>query len=397
MSRFANGSLVALCLAAIRLANCLLLVAFVSLFASCDTEKPTASDTLKSISLVERWSTDMPGGMDRTVFVRPAVTESQLFFVASNGNVVSKDRVTGATRWVSGGKWRNSDNVLTSGDVVVVASDSVVAFDARTGAERWRFWSGYTSADCAASANATTVYVCSADWRVIALDATTGSVRWIRELRDSLGGLPTLVGTAISGDTVYAAIRQKYSEANGFTVGLIFAISATNGTLLTKLQDGNYTDFTGYISAPTIAGRLLIISHTLTNKLSAVDRFTGRKAWTVFGDPGWVGFAYPAVVSGDTVVAASGDRRVYALEASTGRVLWKSAILDGSQTAAEVCGDFVLSWASIRTIVLDRRTGKQLSVLDANLEPARSFTTPPFSSNNELFVMSQRDVRKYTC
>jgi outer membrane protein assembly factor BamB len=364
---------------------------------SCTRDVAPVSVVSARTAPVSAWITEMPGGMDRPVETFPYVNDSLLVLVASNGGLVAKRRADGTTAWAANGRWRNTIDVVGTGGVVVAASDTVVAFDLRTGAARWRYWSGHSAADCRASASAGTLYVCSRDWRVIALDAATGTVKWTTQLRDSLAGVPRLIGTAVSGDTLYATVLQKYSEADGRTVGFVFGIAANNGRILFKLQDGNYTDFTGYVTAPTIENRLLFLSHLNENKLTAVDRFSGRVIWRVLGDAGWAGFTSPAVARSGTIYAASGDRRVYAIESSTGRVVWRSDVLNGSQFAAEACGAFVLSWAGLKTIVLDRNTGKQLAVLDEGLEPSLSFTTPPVSAGNELYVMSQREVRKYTC
>jgi outer membrane protein assembly factor BamB len=379
-------------------ARCLASLAGATLcLTTCSRDADTAPTVRLTTRPNEAWNVPMPGGMDREVDSFPLVTESLLIFVASNGSLVATRRNDGSTAWIARGRWRNTTDVVRAGDAIVVASDTVVAFDLATGVRRWQFWSGASAADCRPSANASTVFACGRDWRVIALDAASGAVKWTTALRDSLAGVPTLVGTAISGDTVYATVRQKYSESNGFTVGLVFGLAASDGRVIVKMKDGDYTDFTGYVGAPVVAGQLLILSHTIDNKLTALDRFTGRVAWRVRGDPGWVGFLYPAVVRGATLYAASGDRRVYAISVATGGVLWKSVVLDGSQFAAEVCGPFVVSWAGLRTVVLDRSTGRQLSGLDDGLGAGFSFTTPPVSADSDLFVMSVREVRRFTC
>jgi PQQ-like domain len=191
--------------------------------------------------------------------------------------------------------------------------------------------------------------------------------------------------------------QRQHPESDGRTIGLIFALAASDGHLVQAIKTGNYTDFSGYMAAPQVVGRLLILSHTNVNKLTAHDRFNGRLVWTLLGDPGWGGFGSPPTVRGDTLFAASGDRRVYAIHALTGALYWKSEILDGSQSETAVCGPFVLSWAGLRTAVLDRRTGAQISVLDKGFDFALSYTTPPVSADSDLFVMSQREVRRYTC
>ena len=61
------------------------------------------------------------------------------------------------------------------------------------------------------------------------------------------------------------------------------------------------------------------------------------------------------------IYAASGDRRVYALDATAGLLRWKSPILEGSQVYAVACGPFVLTWSGVNVRVLDRATGAKIN------------------------------------
>ena len=348
--------------------------------------------------LVRNWKIPMPGGMGFPIYTDLATTAARVVFVASNRSLVSVKRQDGELQWTAPGSFSSANNVLVSGDVVAVATDTVAAFDITSGVPRWRYWAGSSASNCTPSATATAMVVCTQDWKIVALDPESGTVKWIRELRDSLGGIPTVVGTTISGDTVYAAVKQRYSATNGFTVGLFFAISMTDGRLLRVFRDGNYTDFSGYVGTPTVVGPLLVIPHLLANKLTAINRFTGQVAWRVNGDEGWAGFeAVPTVVDG-VLYAASADRRVYAVDAVSGAVRWKSDILEGSQNIAVACGSLVLTWSGVNLRILDRSNGKYLGwVLDEITDDTQRFSSNPAVDGSDLFVRSVREVRKYAC
>ncbi len=339
----------------------------------------------------------MPWGMDVGVDTRPAQNDSILAFVTPKGGLAAVRRSDGSTKWLAPGSWRGSENVLIAGGSVVVTLDTVHAFDLQTGEKRWSYWAGESARFGTATTAGNTIYITTRDWRLVALDANSGDALWERSLRDSLAGLPRLVSATVGGDTVYATVQQKYSEANGLTVLMIFAIDRSDGRVLFKMQEGTYTDFIGYVQRPTIAGRLLIMPHTLSNRLTAYDRFTGRVAWRMFSEAGWGGFLGKPALAGGVIYASSGDRRVYAVNATSGAVLWKSAILNGSQDEATVCGPFVFSWAGLRTIVLNRATGKQVGVLDAGLDASRSYSVAPLTDGTDAFVMSVREVRRFTC
>jgi eukaryotic-like serine/threonine-protein kinase len=351
-------------------------------------------------SRVERvWRSAMPPGADREITSDAAFTSSTYVFVASNRGLTAVSRADGSVRWSVSGPFSSARNVLTSSGLAVAATDeSVQAFDLESGRPRWSLSTASSTSNCVSSATTSVIIVCTADWKVIAIDALTGSVRWTSTLRDSLGGLPTLVGTVVSGDTVYAAVKQRYSQTNGFTVGLFFALSLTDGTILHVIRDGDYTDFTGYVGVPAVIGPNLVIPHLILNKLTAVNRFSGSLSWRVTGDPGWIGFVrIPTVVDG-VLYAASADRRVYAIDALTGAVRWKSDVLNGSQILAAACGSVVLTWTGETLRILDRTTGEYLGIIGDDIpDTSYEITSPMLVDSNILFVRSQREVRQYNC
>ena len=106
----------------------------------------------------------------------------------------------------------------------------------------------------------------------------------------------------------------------------------------------------------------------------------------------------PTVVDG-VFYAASADRRVYAVEAATGAIRWKSEILEGSQELAAACGNVVVTWTGVNVRVLDRATGRYLGAIIDEIPPGLEYaiTSPPLTDGNELFVRSQKEYRKYTC
>ena len=85
-----------------------------------------------------------------------------------------------------------------------------------------------------------------------------------------------MVGVAASGDTVFAAVRQDYSQTLGFSVALLFALDRRTGAILSKTQEGNYTNFIGDIATPTVSARNVVLSHLLNNRLTAIDRITSQ-------------------------------------------------------------------------------------------------------------------------
>ena len=341
----------------------------------------------------------MPGVTTRESYSRGVVTESGFSFVTPDGVLMGVSRADGTTKWTTLGPRSSPKALLYAGGAIIYPGISVASFNASDGSARWTFPVTSEVSGCDGASTPTTTIVCSPDWNVTAIDVTTGAARWSVSLRDSLNGLPTLIGTTISGDTVYAAVKQLYSTTVGFAQALIFVLSLHDGRLLSLIREGDYTDFTGYIGTPRVVGRTLIIPHLINNKLTGIDRFSGKVIWRVSGDAGYAGFvSIPTVVDG-VFYSASADRRVYAVDAATGTVRWKSEILEGSQELAAACGDVVVTWTGLTVRVLDRASGKYLGAIRDDIPPDVEYaiTSPPLTDGNELFLRSQKEFRKYIC
>lgn len=385
------------CDALVRLRICAAAICIVCADVACTSE--TLAPTAVTPGVTRVWRMVMPGATTLTSFSHATVTGSGFSFVTPDGQLVGVSRADGAIRWSTRGPRSSPKALIYTGGVVIYPGISVAGFNALDGSTRWTLPVTSEVSGCDAASTPTIVIVCSRDWNVTAVDVATGAARWSVSLRDSLSGLPTLVGTTISGDTVYAAVKQLYSTTVGFAQAMIFALSLHDGRILSLIREGAYTDFTGYIGTPRVVGRILIIPHLINNKLTGIDRFSGKVVWRVVGDVGWAGFvSIPTVVDG-VFYAASADRRVYAVEAATGAIRWKSEILEGSQELAAACGNVVVTWTGVNVRVLDRATGRYLGAIIDEIPPGLEYaiTSPPLTDGNELFVRSQKEYRKYTC
>jgi eukaryotic-like serine/threonine-protein kinase len=383
----------------IRLALRFINVAVVSVgILACENE--TAAPRGAPVAALARaWKRAMPAVQDREISSNALAESGQYIFVASNRAMSAVSATTGDIEWSAEGSRSSAVSIGATTDLAIVPSGSrLLALAKSSGQLRWQTEVGIDVDGCVGSIAATLIVACTPAWQVTALDPVTGSVRWSVNLRDSLSGLPTLVATVISGDTVYAVVKQIYSTTVGFAQALIFALSARDGSILSLMRVGDYTDFVGYVGTPTVVGRMLVLPHLFTNRLTGIDRFTGRIAWRLNGDPGWAGFIeVPTVVDG-IVYAASADRRVYAVDAATGSVKWKSDILEGSQLIASACGAVVITWSGVNVRILDRSTGKYLGIIEDEIpDLSYGITSPPLTNGNELFVRSQKEYRKYIC
>jgi len=150
-------------------------------------------------------------------------------------------------------------------------------------------------------AESDTIYVCSSDGRVYALDATYGDEKWKSDtLGDKLWSTPV-----VTGETVYVSTFD----------GHVYALSAEDGSLLPWVFEAE----TGFVSSPVLYKDTLIVG-SFDRKLYAIETDGGDLLWE-FPAANWF-WAAPVLDDG---IAYAGclDGRVYALNVESGEELWE--------------------------------------------------------------------------
>lgn len=184
--------------------------------------------------------------------------------------------------------------------------NDVIALDAATGAERWRYRHDLRTKDtCCGPANRGAavaggrVYMATMDARLVALDTVTGTRQWdvtlsdtgagTGEVLESLLGVRELEGAKQTGQTGYSA-----NMAPQVHDGLVFVgvTGAGYGLHLEINEHGKETLVVGGLSGG---------GHGLRGFLLALDADTGREAWRWYTVPdhGWEGEFRATTPAGD--------------------------------------------------------------------------------------------------
>lgn len=257
-----------------------------------------------------------PVGRDDTVYVG-----------SSDGNLYAVETSAGREIWrheMSGSV--NSSPAVWRGSVIVQSSDgSVISLDASDGKTLWEirgepdlpFRWGYESGDIYTSSPAiveNTVVIGSGDGGVYRIDAATGRVLW----RFQTGGR-VRASPAVAEGVVFVG------SADGF----FYAIDLSGGTLKWKYATEGTTLFSGDFgfdrrtiqsSAAVADGRVFFGARD--GYLYALDASTGALLWRFNHEVSWV-ISGPAV-AGDLVFAGSSDGRfVQAVDVATGDERWR--------------------------------------------------------------------------
>lgn len=308
---------------------------------------------------------------------------------------------TGAQQWatrVAAGRIEGANFVVRAGVVAVSAVTHTVGLDAATGRELWTYNApadtGIGSLGLPGQvvqthldADDQTLYVPAWGASVSAVDLRTGAVRWVwqpgRAPTDTAasGGLfrSGSMGVRVSGDTVFATAWHSTVENGGQSEVWLLALDRTTGRELWRAVlpgDGGITR-----GAPALVGRVAVLA-TLSARVFAVDRATGRLAWE-FQAPAPAGRLTPASQAepyGDAVYVDGGDSHVYALDARDGRVRWRGAFQAQATRDLLVTERRVVVPVGRFLYVLDRPTGRQVA------EIAQPRTTDPFFASPAAYA-----------
>jgi outer membrane protein assembly factor BamB len=287
----------------------------------------------------------------------PVIAYGRLYVENLRGKVFAINGRTGKVAWRKDlGRCTAASPAVGGGIVYVPLMDPypcdppdrsapgfIVALDADTGKELWRFRAGVVETSPLLVDGL--LYFGSWDRKMYALDVKTHKVKWTFPTGDELKAGPayhkgTLYFASYDG-RVYAVDartgKQRWSgagEANfystpavaygrvyiGNTDGRVYAFGAKSGRLLWARSTGSYV-----YSGPAVWNETVYVgSHS--NRLFALNAGTGAVRWSF--DLGDVVAGSPTVMAG--IVYASTRGRTVALEARTGKPIWRFS--DGRYT-----------------------------------------------------------------
>ncbi len=233
-------------------------------------------------------------------------------------------------RRLAGAAWRfptagpvHSSPTVSEGRVLVGSGDgNLYALDEKSGREIWRFSTG-GAVDSSAAIADETAFFASRDRNLYAVDVRSGKEKW----RFAMGvdapfswGYEWIISSpAVDGGRVLAAGGD----------GTLSCLSAESGAVLWRFRTG------GRLRASPAVGGQVVYQGSTDGVLYAVDESTGKLRWRYEtegfkNDSEKAGFdrrsiASSASVSDGIVTFGSRDAHQYALDAKTGRLLWRIA------------------------------------------------------------------------
>jgi outer membrane protein assembly factor BamB len=285
----------------------------------------------------------------------PALAYGRLYLPTFKGLLVALDPATGRVRWrydshrcawAAPAAWGGlvfqtfllrPPACLAGG----AGGGELVAFDARSGAVRWRRALAATESSPLAAGGLVWV----ADWSgaVSAFDARTGRRRWRTTLDGAVKSSPALAG----GRLLVGTYGGHLHALDPWTGAELWRASVRRRLL----RGGRF------YSTPAVAHARVYVGAT-DGGVYAYGLRSGEVRWS-FSTGGYV-YGSPAVWHG-LVLVGSYDGNFYALDAATGRERWHFDAGGRISGSASVVGDVVyVSTLSERTFALDVHTGREL-------------------------------------
>ncbi|MGE3311295.1 MAG: PQQ-binding-like beta-propeller repeat protein [Limisphaerales bacterium] len=223
---------------------------------------------------------------DGPIVSSPLVLNGHVYFGSAGTNVYALNSKDGTLAWTYG----------TEGEV----KSSPTPFRSPDGKEDWLVIGGY-------------------DNRLHCLSAETGKTNWVHETSNFINGAPA-VG---DGMTAFGGCDE-----------IVHVIRLSDGTVLKEIEAGAYI-----IGSAAVLGGMAYVGH-YRNEFLAVDLTKGEIAWR-YRDRNFPYGASPAVTS-DRVLFGGRDKRLHAVNRSTGESIWVFPTRGAVESSPVVAGDKVV-------------------------------------------------------
>ncbi len=195
------------------------------------------------------------------------------------------------------------------------------------------------------------VYAGSDDNFVYALDAATGSMLWSFETGDIIRSSPTVTGGA-----VYVGSNDNF----------VYALDAATGEMLWKHDTSKAVQY-----SPVVTDGVVYIGAQgdVDYSVHALDAMSGEQVWAA-GVPYPYGAEFAVTVANGKLYAPGASGEFYAMDASTGEVLWSLSVGMGSESPPTVVDGVVYLTAVNTAYALREATGEEIWSYGTEMFPA---------------------------
>ncbi|TQS73945.1 PQQ-binding-like beta-propeller repeat protein [Rhodobacteraceae bacterium] len=254
-----------------------------------------------------------------------------------------------------------ADPVVSGGRIFTLDSRALAVATSTSGQTLWRadLVPAGENADSASgggiAAAGDTVYVTTGFGQLVALEATTGRVRWRQSFDVSVGGAPT-----VKDGMVYVVARD----------GSAWAIRASDGKVQWTLAGPASASAMTGVSAPAVSDRAVVFPFPSGDLMATLpegglslwqSRVPGKRLGRAFASV--VDLTGDPVIVGNRVYAGTSAGRSAAFDLGTGERLWTAK--EGATSPLVVAGGSVFLISDEAQLVrLDAETGREIYAID---------------------------------
>jgi outer membrane protein assembly factor BamB len=290
--------------------------------------------------------------------------------------------------------------------VVYIGSDdkNLYALDLAGGNEKWHYTAGAPIGAPASVADGF-VYVGDVDGMFYCIDAATGKERWKFETSGEISGGANFSGDSIligCGDGTLYCLSKQGKKLWDFKIeggplkaspavvdGRTFVAGCDSALHILDVAKGKEVasvDLGGQVGAtPAVSGQEVYVA-SMTNQVFGVDWKKASLLWTFEPKKSNRFFASPAVTD-KLVIAASKDRRVYALHRKDGTEAWSYPAGAEVDSSPVVVGQRVYFGTQNGFLyVLDRDKGEVLEEIELD----GAVSASPAVAGNRLVIATEK-------
>jgi outer membrane protein assembly factor BamB len=368
----------------------------IGLLAACGPMPLDRADSMRAVPREEvgldllsiRWKLSTGDRLQETrpqEFAGAAVWADTVYIGGASGDLFAVRATNRNERWKEHVGAIGAAPAVERGLLYVGTMDGfLLCMDAQTGEEKWRYQGRGPVSEAPVVSKNIVVFANEAD-QVYGLDAVKGTYKW--QYKAETPEEHTLrghAGIAIDGDLVFT----------GFSNGSMVALRLENGSVAwsTSLK-GEADKFVDVDSTPVVVGGTVYVTSS-SGGLYALDKTTGLVLWRspIFdaGAPGETGVTGALAADRDRLYVAAADLGIYALD-HTGNVLWRQGTRGGGEPAQPiVAGDLLIyTLATDGVYIADRKTGEIYEWFN----PGEGVSaTPTYTEDGALYIMSNRGI-----
>jgi outer membrane protein assembly factor BamB len=271
--------------------------------------------------LGEAWHSSIGAGATyrRVLHAAPIAANGQVFTMDANGFIDAFDASNGRRLWRKSMRPKHVTSFALGGGLgfadgtlfVATAFSELHALDPASGALRWQKSLGQP-ARSAPTIGGGSVYLVQLDNTLVAYDAKTGAFGWRFPAGESVNSVLGAGAPAYQHGIVVA----------GFGTGLIAGIHAETGTaiweqsLAAGYDASNPLNIATILADPVISGNLVIVN-SVSGSTVAFDLRSGRRIWSHSA-----GASSTPAAAGNWLFLLTDDQTLAAIDAIEGRVAW---------------------------------------------------------------------------